>query len=191
MVSIILASSSKNRVSLLKKLHIDFRSYSPDIDESKYPDEKAQDLVRRLSISKAKKIAEQHTGIVIGSDQVLLTQDRILNKPITHNKAIEQLLFCSEKSADFLTGVYMLNTETGKEQIQVVSTKVLFRKLTLSNIENYLVKEKPYNCAGSLKSEGLGISLCQTIESQDPSALIGLPLITVVNMLNSEGISPI
>ena len=185
-MDIILASSSKSRISLLKTLKISFKHISPDIDETELENERAYDLVKRLSVAKAQKIANTHSGLIIGSDQVLSIDEQIMSKPSNHQNALSQLKFCSGKDGKFLTGVCMHNTHSGNIQQEVITTIVKFRVLSDSQINNYLSIEKPYNCAGSFRSEGLGIALCENLNSDDPTALIGLPLITVVNMLIRE-----
>ncbi|MES9969905.1 MAG: nucleoside triphosphate pyrophosphatase [Candidatus Thiodiazotropha sp.] len=186
---IILASSSPFRRELLSRLGVEFSSASPDIDESTRPNESPQGLVIRLAESKAKEVAKDHpTGLIIGSDQIAVVNGKILGKPGDHQKAMQQLMQASGKRVTFLTGLCLLNSETGQLQVCCEPFHVVFRVLQEREIENYLVKEKPYNCAGSFKSEGLGISLFERLEGDDPNALIGLPLIRLIAMLRNEGV---
>jgi len=186
---LILASTSPFRRELLQRLCIDFSTAAPDIDESAHPGEKPSELVRRLSEAKARAIGASRQGLIIGSDQVATTGDDILGKPGSHEKAVEQLQYLSGKSVCFYTGLCLLNTETDNARLEVVLYTVLFRRLDDSQIENYLRADKPYNCAGSFKSEGLGITLFERMEGDDPSALIGLPLIKLTTMLREAGIT--
>lgn len=188
-MNIILASSSPNRKQLLSKLGIPFTVHQPNIDESHLPSESAHELVYRLSQQKARTIANNHQGLIIGCDQVALVDDQILTKPLNYDKALAQLLQCAGKQIDFLTGLTVLNTDK-PEQIQTIiePTLVHFRALTKTQIENYLAREQPYHCAGSVKAEALGITLINAIESRDPNTLIGLPLIALIDMLAKEGI---
>ena len=185
---LILASTSPFRRELLQRLCIDFSTAAPDIDESAHPGEKPSELVQRLSEAKARAIGASRQGLIIGSDQVATTGDDILGKPGSHEKAVEQLQYLSGKSVCFYTGLCLLNTETDNARVEVVPYTVLFRRLDDSQIENYLRADKPYNCAGSFKSEGLGITLFERMEGDDPSALIGLPLIKLTTMLREAGI---
>ena len=185
---LILASTSPFRRELLQRLGIDFSTAAPDIDESAHPGEKPSELVRRLSEAKARAIGASRQGLIIGSDQVATTGDDILGKPGSHEKAVEQLQYLSGKSVCFYTGLCLLNTETDTARVEVVPYTVLFRRLDDSQIENYLRADEPYNCAGSFKSEGLGITLFERMEGDDPSALIGLPLIQLTTMLRESGI---
>ena len=148
-----------------------------------------QSLLSGLSISKAKKVAEVHpAALIIGSDQVACVDQQILGKPHTHDKAVEQLRFLSGKVVSFHTGLCLLNSESGSAQSTVEVFKVHFRTLSDDQIERYLQNEQPYNCAGSFKSEALGISLFKKLEGDDPNTLIGLPLIRLVEFLSNEGI---
>jgi MAF protein len=185
---LILASTSPFRRELLERLGIQFTTAAPDIDESAHPDEKPSALVRRLSEAKARAIGATCKGLIIGSDQVATTGDDILGKPGTHEKAVEQLKHLSGKRVCFHTGLCLLNTKTDTADVAVVPFNVQFRQLEDSQIENYLQADKPYNCAGSFKSEGLGITLFERMEGDDPTALIGLPLIKLTTMLRKAGI---
>jgi len=185
---LILASTSPFRRELLERIGIQFTTVAPDIDESAHPDEKPSDLVRRLSEAKARAIGATSKGLIIGSDQVATTGDDILGKPGTHEKAVEQLKYLSGKRVCFHTGLCLLNTESDTADVEVVPFHVQFRQLDDRQIENYLRADKPYNCAGSFKSEGLGITLFERMEGDDPTALIGLPLIKLTTMLRKAGI---
>jgi septum formation protein len=186
--TIVLASTSPFRRALLEKLGINFEVASPKTDETPRPDETPQQLVERLAIAKASAIAEQRAnGLVIGSDQVAVNGDNILGKPGDHATAVKQLQAASGKRITFYTGLALINAATGNVQSEVVPFYVVFRQLTDSQIENYLQKEQPYNCAGSFKSEALGICLFEKLEGDDPNTLIGLPLIRLVRMLENEG----
>ena len=185
---LILASTSPFRRELLERLGIDFSTAAPGIDESAHAGEKPSELVRRLSVAKARAIGAARQGLIIGSDQVATTGDDILGKPGTHEKAVEQLKYLSGKSVCFYTGLCLLNTESDTTDVEVVTYSVHFRRLGDRQIENYLQADKPYNCAGSFKSEGLGITLFERMEGDDPTALIGLPLIKLTTMLREAGI---
>lgn len=192
MPRLVLASTSPFRKTILEKLGIQFDVSAPDIDESPLASETPEQLVGRLACAKAMKVAEAYPeALVIGSDQVAVIDGQILGKPGNHQKAIGQLQQASGKTVTFLTGLCLHNVVTGKNQVEVVPFKVVFRELTTSQIENYLQAEQPYNCAGSFKSEGLGIALFERLEGEDPNTLIGLPLIRLVRMLEKEGVSVI
>jgi len=186
---LILGSTSPFRAEILQKLCVSFDTAAPDIDESSQANETPTELVERLSISKAKKVAEAHpAALIVGSDQVACVEQQILGKPHTHEKAVEQLRFLSGKIVSFHTGLCLFNSETGNTQSTVEVFKVHFRTLSDDQIERYLQNEQPYNCAGSFKSEALGISLFKKLEGDDPNTLIGLPLIRLVEFLSNEGL---
>jgi len=186
---LILGSTSPFRAEILQKLCISFDTAAPDINESPLANESPSELVERLSVCKAKKVAETHpAALIIGSDQVACVDQQILGKPHTHENAIEQLRFLSGKIVSFHTGLCLFNSESGKSQSTVEVFKVHFRALTDDQIERYLRNEQPYNCAGSFKSEALGISLFKKLEGDDPNTLIGLPLIRLVEFLSNEGL---
>jgi septum formation protein len=187
-LSITLASTSPFRKELLGRLGIPFTTAAPDVDESPRPNETAAALVRRLSEDKARAIAASHQGLIIGSDQVATTGNNILGKPGTHERAFEQLRSLSGKRVTFQTGLCLLNTGTDAVQVDVIPFVVKFRQLGDDQIERYLHSDQPYNCAGSFKSEGLGIALFEYMEGSDPSALIGLPLIRLTGMLAQAGV---
>lgn len=189
MKKIILASSSVYRQELLERLKIPFDSYSPDIDETPQANETVEELVGRLSKAKAKAALLRYPDTVcIGSDEVAVLHNRVLGKPLTHANAIMQLSAMSGQKVDFHTGVCVLSTNPAFEDCRFVTTSVLFRQLTPSMIENYLLKEKPYHSAGSFKSETLGAALIEKFQGDDPTALIGLPLIVLCEMLNLAGV---
>ncbi len=191
-LSLVLASTSPFRKSVLERLHIPYKAFAPKVDESPLPNEAAEKLVRRLAELKAHAAQSAYPqALIIGSDQVAVIDDKILGKPGNHEQAIEQLTLASGKQVDFLTGLCLLNTNTNQAQTDIVRFSVKFRQLTLSQIDNYLQKDKPYNCSGSFKSEGLGIALLDEMLGNDPTAIIGLPLICLVRMLEAEGISVI
>lgn len=186
---LILGSSSAYRKRLLQKLRIPFEVYSPDIDESVRQGEQAETLVERLAIEKARTVAESYAdALIIGSDQVCVIDGEILGKPGNRQNACHQLTRASGRRVTFLTGLCLLNSGTGKYQSAVVPYSVWFRDLSQKQIEAYVDLDLPFNCAGSFKSEGLGIALFSKMEGEDPSALIGLPLICLVTMLISEGV---
>lgn len=186
-MQLILGSSSPFRKQLLQQLEVEFITDSPDIDETPLQNESIEDMVLRLSIEKACEIAKRHqNSLVIGSDQSALLNGAVLHKPGNHETAVTQLKNASGQQVVFQTGLCLYNTNTNTYQSKLVPYSVTFRTLSDVMIENYLNKEKPYNCAGSFKSEGLGIALFEKMQGSDPSALIGLPLIELVNMLNQE-----
>jgi septum formation protein len=189
-MKLILASSSPFRRELLARLMIPFEVAVPDVDETPLPGEAPPALVERLAIAKARAIATQHPdALVIGSDQVAVHEGVIVGKPLTHERAVAQLRQASGKAVVLHTGLALVNSASGREQSEVVPYRVVFRTLTDAQIENYLNKEQPYNCAGSVKSEGLGVALLERFEGEDPATLIGLPLIRLVRMLETEGVA--
>ena len=186
---IVLGSSSPYRRALLQKLGLEFQCASPDIDETPHPGEAPEDLVVRLAREKAAAIAQHHPrALIIASDQVALLEGEILGKPGGHEKATRQLRNCSGKVVTFLTSLALLNSASQTMQLEVVPYSVHFRQLSETQIEHYLCAEQPYNCAGSFKSEGLGIALFEKLEGDDPNTLIGLPLIRLVKMFEQEGV---
>ncbi|MHC8301174.1 Maf family protein [Pseudomonas sp. ZS1P83] len=189
MLPLLLASSSVYRRELLARLQLPFTCSSPDIDESHRTDESAIELVKRLAEEKARALAGSHPAhLIIGSDQVAVLGDRIIGKPHTFEKAREQLLAASGTRVTFLTGLALINSQTGACQVDCVPFTVHMRTLDPSRIERYLHAEQPYDCAGSFKAEGLGVSLFQSTEGPDATSLIGLPLIRLVDMLLTEGV---
>lgn len=187
---LILASSSPYRRELLARLQLDFECDSPDIDESALTDESAEQLVQRLALEKSRAVAtRQPNSLIIGSDQAAVLADgTVLGKPGTADKAVQQLMAASGSRVIFLTGLCLLNSETGKSQLCCEQYAVQFRTLTEDMARRYVEKEQPLNCAGSFKSEGLGITLFEKFIGDDPNSLIGLPLIRLTRMLEEEGI---
>jgi len=184
---LVLGSSSPFRKMLLERLMVPFETANPDIDESPLPNESPIELVERLAIEKAKAVAKSFpNSLVIGSDQVALHGDEIVGKPHTHERAVEQLRTASGKKIELYTGLSLINSESGNIQSEVIPFTVHFKQLNEQVIESYLRKEQPYNCAGSVRSEGLGIALLERFEGDDPNALIGLPLIKLIGMLENE-----
>lgn len=191
---LVLASTSPFRKEVLSKLGLAFETASPDVDESVLPDESPEELVARLSELKACAVADAYPeALIIGSDQMaVLTTDEgveVLGKPLTHDNAVAQLRKLSGHRVTFLTGLCLFNSGADRAQVVVEPFHVHFRELTDAMIERYLRAEQPYNCAGSFKSEALGIVLFERLEGEDPNALIGLPLIRLVAMLEEEGVS--
>tara|TARA_R110001583_G_scaffold81253_2_gene216996 strand:- start:26307 stop:26888 length:582 start_codon:yes stop_codon:yes gene_type:complete len=190
--TIVLASTSPFRKQLLEKLHLPFLTEKPNVDESALENETAQQLVERLAIQKALAISPKFgNALVIGSDQVCVNDGIILGKPGNFENAFQQLKAASGKTITFYTGLALINSKTGKQQSLVEPFVVKFRVLTDQMITNYLNKEQPYQCAGSFKSEGYGISLFESFEGKDPNSLIGLPLISLIKMLENEGVQVI
>jgi len=189
MQALILGSSSPFRAEILGKLNLPFSTASPDIDETPYEGEPAIALVERLSRQKAMAIAESHPdALIISSDQVAVIRNQILGKPGDHQTARQQLAMSSGKTVRFLTGLALYNAQDGKMQSLVAPFDVTFRMLNEDDIEHYLLTEQPYNCAGSFKSEGLGICLFERLNGDDPNTLIGLPLIQLTKLLKNVGI---
>lgn len=185
-----LASTSKYRQQLLAKLTTRFHTVRPEVDETALADESAEQLVRRLAIAKAQAVAAGlSSGLVIGSDQVALYNNDIIGKPHTAKNALAQLRRFSGNTVTFLTGLALVNAQSGNIQVIVESFNVSFRSLTDAEIMAYIDKEQPLDCAGSFKSEGLGISLFSKLSGDDPNSLIGLPLIQLNQMLLNEGVN--
>ena len=190
--TLVLASSSRHRKTLLAKLGLPFQSCSPNIDESAQPNESPKSLVLRLALSKAKEVAHKFPdALIIGSDQVAILDQEIIGKPHSHDIAAKQLQKFSGQTITFLTSLCLYNNRTKKHQLTITNYSVTFRTLKESEINQYLKIEQPYDCAGSFKSEGLGIVLFEKMTGDDPNALIGLPLISLTTMLKQEGVSPI
>lgn len=191
-MKLILASSSPYRRELLERLQIPFDVTAPEIDETPKDNESPQALVERLSVLKAQVVANNQKGsLVIGSDQVAVHDNKIVGKPRDHDHAVEQLREASGKNITLYTGLALINSDSGHVQSEVVPYSVVFRDLSEDQIERYLRKEQPYKCAGSVKSEGLGIALLERFEGEDPNTLIGLPLIRLIHMLENEGLAVI
>ncbi len=188
-MSLILASSSLARKELLTKLGLDFKVIIANVDETIANTEKPYNAVYRLAQKKAYAVSKKTDGLIIASDQIAVLGNNILTKPHNHKNAIWQLQQCSANKVEFLTSLALLNTKTNNIQTIVEKTTVYFRKLSSKQITNYLLKEQPYKCVGSFKSEGLGIALFTKLIANDPNSLIGLPIIALVDMLAVEGIS--
>ena len=186
MRQLVLASTSPYRRALLERLGLPFEIASPKCDETPLSGEAPQDTASRLAVLKAKSINNSN-ALVIGSDQVAFSQGKRLDKPGDHTTATRQLRTLSGKHAEFHTAVALLDTKTGSVQQRVVPCTVTFRTLDDETIENYLKREQPYDCAGSAKAEGLGIALIARIDTEDPTSLIGLPLIALTEMLARAG----
>lgn len=185
-----LASTSSYRRQLLAKLTPQFHTAKPQVDETPLANESAEQLVRRLAVAKAQAVAAGlSSGLVIGSDQVALFNNRIIGKPHTVANAVAQLTSFSGHSVTFLTGLALVNAQSGNIQVSVEPFNVSFRTLTDAEIIAYIDKEQPLDCAGSFKSEGLGISLFSKLSGDDPNSLIGLPLIRLNQMLLNESVN--
>ncbi|WP_083650999.1 Maf family protein [Azonexus hydrophilus] len=190
MPNLILASTSPYRRELLGRLGLPFSVANPQTDESALPGEAPDALALRLSEAKARAVAGDHPdALIIGSDQVATVDGKIYGKPGTHERAVAQLRELSGKTVNFFTGLCLHNTRTGESLVRGVSTLVTFRQLSDAEIENYLRREPAYNCAGSAKSEGLGIALLAAMQGDDPNALVGLPLIALCDMLRQQGVA--
>ena len=188
---VVLASTSRYRAQLLQRLLPDFTRAAPGVDEQPLPDEAPAARAARLALAKARVVAEDiHDAIVIGSDQVAALDARVLDKPGNAANAIAQLAECSGRTVDFHTALCVLDTRRPGHCAQAVDlTRVVFRTLSDAEISGYVAREQPLDCAGSFKAEGLGIALFERIESRDPSALIGLPLIALAGMLRDCGLA--
>lgn len=187
---LVLASSSPYRRQLLAQFGVDFTCAPPHIDESAKPGEVPGELALRLSGEKSRALeASFPDALIIGSDQVIVTEDgRILGKPGNHATATAQLQSVSGKVVRLITGIALLNAASGKLQLDSVEYEIGYRNLSDASIERYLQQEQPYDCAGALKSEGPGIALLSYMRGDDPSAVIGLPLIKLAGMLSNEGV---
>ena len=188
--TLVLGSTSRYRRELLARLGLPFTVAAPDVDETPQPAEAPRALALRLALAKARAVAAQHPeAVVIGSDQVADLHGQSLGKPGTHERATAQLQQMSGQTVVFQTAVAVVCAATGFEQVDLAAVEVRFRTLGSTEIERYLRAEQPYDCAGSAKSEGLGISLLDAILSDDPTALVGLPLIRTCRMLRAAGLS--
>lgn len=187
---LVLASTSPFRKELLAHLGLPFEVANPATDESRLPDEIPEATALRLSEAKARAVAKNYPeALIIGSDQVACLDGQIFGKPGNHQNAVRQLQAMRGRRVNFFTGLCLLNAKTGKAHLRGVPTIVTFRDLTDSEIENYLRREQPYNCAGSAKSEGLGIAVIAKMEGSDPNALIGLPLIALCDLFRLENLN--
>ncbi|MFE8150286.1 nucleoside triphosphate pyrophosphatase [Brenneria goodwinii] len=192
MYQIVLASTSPYRKSLLEKLNLPFICASPDVDETPNPGEDATALVARLAEGKARALAEQYPNhLIIGADQVCLLNNAITGKPHNKENAVRQLRQASGQCVTFFTGLALFNSATQRLQRLVEPFDVHFRALTQEEIEGYVEKERPWNCAGSFKCEGLGITLFDKLSGRDPNTLVGLPLIALAHMLREEQVNPL
>jgi septum formation protein len=189
-MKIVLASTSVYRRELLQRFGLPFETARPDIDESPLPDESPRATAERLAIEKARAVAHQFPdALIIGSDQVAYMDEMRFGKPGTVERAVAQLSAMSGRTVIFHTALALLNTRTGQHQLEGVPTEVRFRPLSQEEIVRYVDKERPLDCAGSAKSEGLGITLLDALAGEDPNALVGLPLIALARMLRNEGVA--
>ncbi len=186
---LILASTSPYRRELLGRLGLPFEVANPATDETPLPDEAPPALALRLAEAKARAVADRYPGaLIIGSDQVATVDGKIYGKPGTHERAVAQLRALSGKTVNFFTALCLFNAATGQSEVRGVPTLVSFRQLSDDEIETYLRREPAYNCAGSAKSEGLGIALLSAMQGEDPNALVGLPLIALCDLLRNQGV---
>ena len=189
---LILGSTSRYRRELLERLRLPFTVAAPDVDETPQPGEQPAALASRLALAKAREVAARHPGaIVIGSDQVADLDGQPIGKPGQHDRAVAQLRAMRGRAVVFQTAVAVVRPGTGYERVQLAPVTVRFRNLSDAEIEHYLRTEQPYDCAGSAKCETLGIALLDAIESDDPTALVGLPLIRTCAMLREAGLDPL
>lgn len=192
MPELILASSSVYRRELLTRLQLPFTSISPEVDETALTDEAPVETALRLAQDKARKVGRTNQqALIIGCDQVATLDGIQLGKPLLHDNAVKQLRMMRGRSVTFHSALCLYNASSGNMQADVVPYEVQFRHLSDTQIESYLLKEQPYHCAGSAKSEGLGIALIADMRGSDPNALIGLPLISLISMLQNEGVNVI
>ena len=188
-MKVVLASTSAYRKMLLERLHLPFETDRPETDETPLPGEAPAAIAERLAAEKARAVAARWPdSLIIGSDQVAYLGDEIFGKPGTEARAIAQLQRMRGQTVVFHTALALLNTRSGHLQIEGVPTRVRFRDLSDDEIRRYIAKERPLDCAGSAKSEGLGITLLDAMPGEDPTALIGLPLIALARMLRNEGV---
>lgn len=189
MPQLVLGSTSPFRKALLEKLNLPFETDSPQVDETRLDNEAAEQLVARLAESKAREVAKRHSNaLIIGSDQVACVDGMILGKPGNRDNAIQQLLAASGRTVTFHTGLCLFNSANGVCQTEVEPFRVHFRELTHEQVARYVDQEAPFNCAGSFKSEGFGITLFSRLDGRDPNTLVGLPLILLIEMLHREGV---
>lgn len=188
-MQLVLASTSPYRRELLSRLGVPFQAVAPQVDETPLPGESPDATARRLSLRKAQAVAEHFAdALIIGSDQVALLEGRQLGKPGNFDNALAQLQAMRGKTLEFHTALTLLNTRTGHSQTEVVPVRLVMRDYSDAQIRAYLHKDQPYNCCGSAKSESLGIALIARYETEDPNALVGLPLIKLTQMLANEGL---
>lgn len=187
--TLILASTSPYRRALLERFGLPFTAVGPEVDEARQAGESALSLVVRLAEAKARAVASAHPGaLIVGSDQVAAVDDRILGKPGDRGHAIEQLTYAAGKTVVFYTGLCLLNAATGRARTACELFRVHFRRLSQAQIAGYVDCERPFDCAGGFKSEGLGIALFERLSGDDPNALVGLPLIRLADFLAAEGV---
>jgi MAF protein len=173
----------------MQRLHCPFETAAPNIDETRLEGESAREMVLRLSLQKAQAVAAQHPdALIIGSDQCAVLHEQVIGKPGSHENAVKQLQHSSGQTVAFLTGLCLYDSRDGSYQLDVVPFAVDFRELSDAEIDAYLRKDQPYNCAGSFRSESLGITLFKRMHGDDPSALMGLPLIRLSEMLKQAGV---
>lgn len=188
--ALILGSTSRYRHELLSRLGLPFDAVAPRVDETPRPGERPADLARRLALAKARDVAQRHPqAVIIGSDQVADLDGVPLGKPGTHERAVEQLRHMRGQTVVFQTALAVVCEATGFEQCDMAAVSVVFRDLSDREIERYLRAEQPYDCAGSAKSEGLGIALLERIDNDDPTALVGLPLIRTCRLIRAAGVA--
>ncbi len=189
---LVLASSSRYRQALLARLQLPFSAVSPDIDESPRPGEDADTLTLRLARAKAEALVGQFPShLLIGSDQTATVDGRLVGKPGTRAAALAQLAAAANRCVVFQTAVCVLDSASGEQRARLVPTVVEFRDLSAARIAAYVDSEPAFDCAGAFKAEALGIALCRRITSDDPTALIGLPLVALVDLLETFGVSPL
>ena len=187
--ALILGSTSRYRHELLSRLGVPFEAVAPNVDETPRPGEKPAELALRLAMAKARDVAQRHPeAVVIGSDQVADLAGEPLGKPGTHERAVAQLRRMRGQTVVFQTALAVVCVATGFEHSDIAAVRVVFRDLSEGEIERYLRAEQPYDCAGSAKSEGLGIALLERIDNDDPTALVGLPLIRTCRMIRAAGV---
>ena len=185
---LVLASTSPFRRELLNRLEISFKTANPQTDESALPGESPEELALRLSEAKARAVVPLFPdALIIGSDQVAILDGQVYGKPGTHENAIKQLQTMRGRTVNFFTGLCLLDAKTGEAHVRGIPTLVTFRNLSDEEIENYLRREQPYNCAGAAKSEGLGIAIIARMQGDDPNALVGLPLIALCDLFREVG----
>ncbi len=190
MSPLVLASTSPFRRQLLARLGLEFRAVAPHTDERQRPGESPERLCLRLAEEKARSVASAYPNdLIIGSDQVAVLSGQVMGKPISHEAAVDQLRQASGRTMTFWTALCLLNSGADRIQREVAPYRVLFRSLTSDQIERYLERDQPYHCAGAIRSEALGIALIERMEGADPTALVGLPLIALVTMLQREGVN--
>lgn len=191
-MQLVLASSSAYRKKQLETLGLPFTCVKPDIDESRINNENAHDMALRLAEEKARAVTKKFTNsLIIGSDQTVAFGEQILGKPGSFDAAIKQLQLLRGQTVIFYSAVALINTANDSVQKQVIETQVRYRYLSDVQIIAYLERDKPFDCAGSFKSEALGIAILESVRSDDPTALVGLPLIALTTMLSNAGLSPL